>query len=191
MEESTSDTQKSRKKWLIGILIIPWIILISLYYLGFCFDKMKFFSKEENIVRVDMIVMYLAEHGMAKKKFVNSQNVTAYNYDEADMKRIFQNVDHFLKKHPEYVQINRNYSLNPSEVYNSSVSYLLTPEEVRQVNMNQINPQSEFNRKIIGISYWQSYSACGHPTFGAQDYIYESTADLQPINNFNNKRETK
>ena len=42
-----------------------------------------------------------------------------------------------------------------------------------QVNAYESGKQ-KFNKKIIGISYWQSYSACGHPTFGMQDDIYEN-----------------
>lgn len=158
----------------ISLIII--IGLTSTFFLtvtGFCFEEMRYLSKYEINIPTDQIVHRIAEYGLAKKKFVETQSGAGYDYDDADMKKISQNVDNFLKKHPEHIKISRNYSIDGSEAYEASVSYIFTDKELMQVNAYESGKQ-KFNKKIIGISYWQSYSACGHPTFGMQDDIYEN-----------------
>ena len=176
--------------WLIGLFLIPLFVLLSLNVMGFCFQKMKFVSKNEIYFPIHQLVIGIAEMGMAKKIFVNTESGTKYNYDKDDIEKISLHVDSFFKQYPESIRINRHYSLNQSEAYDVSVTYLFSKEEINQVNsFVKENGHKQFSKKIIGVTYWQSYSVCGHPTFGMQDYIYEGVADFQSRVTFKNKME--
>lgn len=155
--------------------------------MGFCFQKMKFISESEINLPIHQLVIGVAEMGMAKKIFVDTESGTKYDYDKSDIEKISLHIDGFLKQYPESIRINRNYSLNQSETYAVSITYLFSKEEINQVNsFMKKNEQKQFSKKILGIKYWQSYSACGHPTFGMQDYVYEGVADLQSSSTFKN-----
>lgn len=175
------------------IAIIGFSITLFLSYTGFCFEKMRYLSQND-IHRFPMsrIVSEIAEDGLAKKKFVETQSGGGYDYDDTDIKKIAQNVDDFLKKHPENIHINHNYSFDQSETYDVAVTYLFSEDEMDQINAYVTeNGKQQFNKKIIGISYWQSYSACLDSTGGTPDYIYESVVDRQLTPNIKNKMEKK
>jgi hypothetical protein len=156
------------------IAVVGFSITLYLSYTGFCFEKMQYLSEKDIQVPVYEVVQGIAENGLAKQKFVETPNGGGYDYDDSDIKKIEQNVDDFLKKHPENIRINHNYSFDQSETYDAFVSYIFTEEEAKQINAHvQKKGGWQSVGKIIGISYWQSYSACGHPTFGMQDYIYD------------------
>jgi hypothetical protein len=180
------DIYKNKVSWIKNIkfiAVIGFSITLYLSYTGFCFEKMRYLSEKDIQVPVDEIIRGIAVNGLAKQKFVETPNGGGYDYDDTDIKKIEQNVDDFLKKHPENIRINHNYSFDQSETYDVSVTYLFSEDEMDQVNAYVTeNGKKEFNKKIIGISYWQSYSACGHPTNGMQDYVYD---DVQYIGNKN------
>ncbi|MDD5159593.1 MAG: hypothetical protein PHI47_06045 [Sulfuricurvum sp.] len=178
------DVYKSKASWIKNIkfiVVVGFSLTFLLSFTGFCFERMQYISQKDMYLHpMSRIVSELAEHGLAKKKFVETQSGRGYDYDDTDIQKIAQNVDDFLKKHPENIHINHNYSFDQSETYDVLVTYLFSEDEIDQINAYITeNGKKEYNKKIIGISYWQSYSACGHPTNGMKDYIYEDVLKFE------------
>lgn len=180
------DVYKNKASWIKNIkfiVVVGFSVTLYLSFTGFCFEKMKYLSEKDIHVPTYEIVQGIAEKGLAKQKFVETESGGGYDYDDVDIENIAQNVDDFLEKHPENIHINHNYSFDQSKTYDVSATYLFSENEMDQINAYVTeNGKKEFNKKIIGISYWQSYSACGHPTNGMQDYVYEDVLKFDKKN---------
>jgi hypothetical protein len=190
MEQITQDRQSKQRKngWLIlvGIFLIPIMILVGLNFAGFCFQKMKFISTDEQIVRIDAIVSYLAEQGMAQRLDTKDSSEPVFNSN--DINKITKSVYAFFKNNPNNTVIKRYKILDTSEAYSSYTVYFFTSEEFEHINKKLVNSNNSLTntKAIVGISYWQSYSSCGHPTFGMQNVIYEGDEDDLKFNPYKN-----
>jgi|WetSurMetagenome_2_1015567.scaffolds.fasta_scaffold569903_1 hypothetical protein len=180
------------KKLLWGFGIFVGVLFI-LNITGFCFRQGKYISKEHYSPRKDYIINYLAEHGMAKKIYDDPDDNRQYRYDEDDIESITQKVNIFFKENPQNMRINRYQIFDTSEAYSSYLVYFFSPNEIEIINKyaQDENHFNKFKRKIVGISYWQSYSSCGHPTFGMQDDIYEGDKDDLKFNPYRKHKISK
>lgn len=175
--------------WGFGIFVgVVFILNIT----GFCFGQGRYISEEYYPPRKDYIINYLAKQGMAKNIYDNTDS-RQYEYDKNDIENITQKVNMFFKENPKNIRIKRYRIFDTSEAYFSYIVYFFSPNEIEIINKyaQDENHFYKFKRKIVGISYWQSYSSCGHPTFGMQGDIYEGDKDDLKFNPYRKHKISK
>lgn len=170
------------KKYWIGLLLLLGVGSIGgLVYFSYdpyyCSKKNRALKENEIPIPInDLIYSIASTHGLAKKIVVMNHGYDETVFDKKDIQNISSNVSKYFQKHPEYIYKGhyKKDFLDRSEVYSVTLIYFYSDDEIDKVN-NYLQQHwgNRPKKKIIGTSYWQSYSACGSPTFGMQDDIYD------------------
>lgn len=176
-----------------GIVFILLIIgsftylMVMPYDPYYCEKEKRALTEKEIPVPMYDIIRGIAEtHGFSKKTIkVIDENSSETTYDEKDMRDITNKVKKYFQNHPENITKShyKETFLDRSEAYSVNLYYFYSPDEIIKVNNYvQKNWRYKSEKKIVGISYWQSYSACGDSSFGMQDEIFENDVVDQKYN---------
>jgi hypothetical protein len=164
-------TQKNRtSKWLIGILLILLVIIVGLYYSGFCFQKNKFLSQEEFTNKTISSLVTIVGLKFKEYKSLDHHNE---GFFEQDFPTESKKVRAYIGKHPNCAWVEKGlYKDMPIE---SRALYFFTPEELESVNKKNGN-----KKKIVGYAVIEYYLPCGELRNDEHGEILEdSSMDLK------------
>jgi len=76
-------------------------------------------------------------------------------------------LESFFRNHPKNISANDYHFLSFGERYYTYMVYFYPPSKI-------VKSKDLFAKEIVGLSLWQSYSICGHPTYAMEEKIYRN-----------------